>query len=104
MADNTILNPGTGGDRSYVDAWQQGRRGLIDNRQPGFQVWISLASAVAALAGMDKDGSYTADQYPVFLLIRTREVHDSPGEWYAIYPEEWNGGSRTTKVGWFAGC
>ena len=89
---------------SYVDAWQQGRRGLIDNRQPGFQVWISLASAVAALAGMDKDGSYTADQYPVFLLIRTREVHDSPGEWYAIYPEEWNGGSRTTKVGWFAGC
>ncbi|MHB8648529.1 MAG: hypothetical protein ACYDAR_22330 [Thermomicrobiales bacterium] len=77
---------------AYGDPWEDrydydtDRVELIDNRAPGFQVWPDVVSVLSAALGEDRDGSYTADDYPTLLIVRATNVDDSVGEWYAVRP------------------
>jgi hypothetical protein len=74
---------------SYSDAWYYDyeNSNWLDNRQPGFQVWSSVARAVFASSGNDCDGSYgIKDGYKYLLVINATDWEDSSGEWFAVRP------------------
>lgn len=77
---------------AYSEAWELeiDKEGStwIDNRGIGFQVWINLGSVVVTLLGYDRDGIYSAKEYPTLLLVRPSAVSDSSGEWYAVDPSD----------------
>lgn len=70
---------------SYSDGWELIDGEIVDNRQPGFQVWSDLSRVLAVVAEKSSaDGSYPASEYPYFVIIEASNFYDSAGEWLAI--------------------
>lgn len=76
----------------YSEPWSEeydfgtGDVELVDNRAPGAQVWTIVRSLVLAMRGVDRDGHYGPDRYPVLLMLECTELSDSAGEWSAVLP------------------
>ena len=80
---------------AYGDAWEyrhnddNGEWEMIDNRESGFQVWSEITNVIMTAEGYDRDGVYSAKEYPYLLLIEADNdyVGDSSGEWFSIQPK-----------------
>lgn len=76
----------------FTEEWNGESVEWVDNRQPGFQVWISparVALAVADVSGVAMDGDYPASEYPTLLRIEADDdyVVDGVDEWLAVEPD-----------------
>jgi hypothetical protein len=65
---------------SYVDDWEMGydnetgEDSVIDNREPGAQVWCDLAVLAPCLVGEDCDGWYSWKDYKLLLVIEAEKT------------------------------
>ena len=69
---------------AYCDAWEMVTGEVVDNRQPGFQVWDGFR-VIAVAAGMaSSDGDYDAVDYPWLHVIEASDSYHGAGEWFAV--------------------